>query len=127
MNRRDWRNWSASSGFKGRRASGQWCAPPRSGSQGPIDRASRTIGRGVRSDHIRLQRRKAVEADRRVCRGVGPRSLDQHLGADLERDWQEVRLLLVQHVDRVAAWPGDDARAERVLIKGRANWIADHL
>src|SRR5205809_1715270 len=41
---------------------------------------------GPLSDHMRLERRKAVEADGRVRRRVGARPLDQDFRADLQRD-----------------------------------------
>src|SRR6266852_6003221 len=61
------------------------------------------------SDVIGLQRRKAVEGDRGIGRGIGAGALDQHLVADLEAHRQVVRLPLVHHVDRVAGGAGQHA------------------
>ena len=58
----------------------------------------------------RLQRREAVEGHRRVGRRVGAGALDQQLVTDLEGDRQQVWLLLVQDVRRVAGRACENAR-----------------
>src|SRR6185437_15453545 len=78
-------------------------------------------------NHVGFKRREAVEADSRIGRRIGARSLDQHLTADLETDRQQIRLPFVKNIDRVAGRPGDDARLPFVIVERRAYWIADHL
>src|SRR5450759_1313808 len=79
------------------------------------------------SDVVGLQRREAVEGHRRVGRRVGAGALDQHLVADLQAHRQRVRLLLVQHVGRVAGRAGQHARAHGVGVPRRADRVADRL
>src|SRR5712691_7438051 len=89
--------------------------------------APRAPRRDRPSDVVGLQRWKAVEGDRRIGRGVGAGAFDQHLVADLEAHRQVVRLLLVQHVDRIAGRPGEHAGRERVAVARGPDRIADHL
>src|SRR5262249_9812962 len=79
------------------------------------------------SDHVLPQRRIAVEADRRIGRGIGAGRLDQDFVANRERDRQRVRRLLVEHVDRVAGRAGNDARRGLVAIMRGADRVADRL
>src|SRR4051812_40651087 len=81
--------------------------------------------RGRTSDVIRTQRRKAVERDRRVGRRIRPGAFDQHLVADLERNRQRVRYLLVKHVGRVAGRPREHARRHLRAVMGCADGVAD--
>src|SRR5208337_2551070 len=46
---------------------------------------------------------------------------------DLQAHGKGVRFLLVEHVDRIAARPRDDARTRRFAVALRADRIADHL
>src|ERR1700734_720909 len=91
-------------------------------------RSSRRISRlETISDHVGLEWREAVEADRGIGRRVSTRSLDHDLCPNLKRNRQQIWLLLVQDVDRVATRPRDDAGAERVVVKIRADRVADHF
>src|SRR6187455_2353308 len=58
--------------------------------------AARFVSVEQRSDHDLLQRRIAVEPDRRIRGRVGAGRLDQHLVADGERDRQRVGVLFVK-------------------------------
>src|ERR1700733_5700641 len=91
-------------------------------------RSSRRIRRlETTLDHVGLERREAVEADRGIGGRVSARSLDRDLGANLERNRQQIWLLLVQDVDRVATRPRDDTGAKRIVVVFRPDRIADHL
>src|ERR1700733_14466469 len=91
-------------------------------------RSSRRIRRlETTLDHVGFERLEAVEADRGIRRRIGAGSLDHDLAADLQRHRQQVWLLLVQDVDRVATRPRDDTGAKRIVVVFRPDRIADHL
>src|SRR5580658_6232587 len=73
-----------------------------------------------------LQRREAVESDRRIGRRVGTGPFDQHFVADLKAYRQRVRHLFVEHVGRIAGRSCKHAWAELAIARS-SDGIADRL
>src|SRR6516165_1550949 len=79
------------------------------------------------SDMDRLKRREAVEGDGGIGRRVSTGALDEHLVADLEAYRQQIRLLLVENVRRVAARAGHNAGGERLAVPRGADRVTNRL
>src|SRR6266436_2534704 len=75
----------------------------------------------------RLQRREAVEPDRRIGRRIGAGAFDQDLVADLQANRQLIGRFFVQHVHRVAGRTGHYAWPRFAAVARRADRIPDRL
>src|SRR5690348_2608924 len=79
------------------------------------------------SDAVGLERREAVEADRRIARRVGAGAEDLDLVADREIERHEIGRLLVKDVGAVAGRPGEYHRPGRAAVARRRDRILDAL
>src|SRR5690348_5417301 len=75
------------------------------------------------SDADRLERREAVEGNRRVGRRVGPGREDLDLVARLQRERQLVLRLLVEDIGRIAGRPGQHDRSHARAVARRAQAV----
>src|SRR3546814_3549812 len=78
-----------------------------------------------RSDEILLERRKAVETDRRVGRGVRAGAEDFKLVADREAERQLITGTVIEHVHLIAGRPGEHDRTKRTAVLRRADAVLD--
>src|ERR1051325_1707978 len=79
------------------------------------------------SDAVGAQRRKAVEPDGGIARGVGAGCEDLDLVADLQLQWQPVFGALVEDVGAVAGRAGNDDRALGAAAPARLDAVFDAL
>src|SRR6185437_15156636 len=92
----------------------------------PAGRGGAAAPDAVRSDAVCLERREAVEADRRVARRIGAGRQDLDLVADREIERQLVLGSLVEDVGAVAGRAGDHRRADGAAAR-RPDAVLDAL
>src|SRR5712671_1835722 len=90
-------------------------------------RRPQPMPRSASSDAVGAQRRKPVEPDRCVARGVGAGREDLDLVADFEAERQPVLGVLVKNIGAVAGRPGQDYRSQRPGAPGRLDAVFDAL
>src|ERR1700690_3091183 len=122
------RTWSADPAPSSCRWRTTGASPRRSGrSWFPSSSPCRARRAPLRLDAVGLQGLEAVEAHRRVHRGIGPGGEDLHLVADLEVERQLVLGALVEDVGAVAGRSRKHRRPERPAIGGGADAVLDAL
>src|SRR5437667_10627681 len=83
--------------------------------------------RGFRSDADAGERRKAVEGDGGIGRGVGAGGENPDAIAGLERQRQAQLVFLVENIGTVAGRPGQHHGPTLAAVTGSENAIADRL
>src|SRR5690348_7020029 len=100
------------------RSCASWCRRWRA-------RRARPMPRSASSNAIGAQRRKAVEADRCITRGIGASREDLDLITDGEAEWQLVLGLLIKNVGTVAGRAGQDYRTRGPAAPRRFDAVFD--